>query len=144
MVFTCAETIRSCGFFFDIFEAYHEHGECMQFPNDIDNPNSFCVGHREVVNVRKMKLKGREYRHYCINYATDNDVSYWKCIGSLIQDRIWLRTVTLALSAIQKQGRVITNVQMKRKSDNRERWKLVAKTNLRIEIVEWERVRVIR
>lgn len=54
------ETIRSCGFFFDIFEANHEHNQCMQYPNDIDNPNTFCVGHREVVNVKKMKLKGRE------------------------------------------------------------------------------------
>lgn len=60
MFLRATETIRSCGFFFDIFEAHHEHRECMQFPNDIDNPNLFCVGHREVVNVRKMKLKGRE------------------------------------------------------------------------------------
>ncbi|XP_025409654.1 atrial natriuretic peptide-converting enzyme isoform X2 [Sipha flava] len=54
----CKETIRSCGFFFDIFEAHHEHRECMQFPNDTENPNTFCVGHREVANVKKMKNKG--------------------------------------------------------------------------------------
>lgn len=34
----------------------------MQFPNDLDNPNIFCVGHREVINVKKMKAKGGEYK----------------------------------------------------------------------------------
>ncbi|XP_050424656.1 atrial natriuretic peptide-converting enzyme [Adelges cooleyi] len=54
----CKETIRSCGFFFNIFEAYYDPKQCLQLPNDIDNPNVFCVGHREVQNVKKMKQNG--------------------------------------------------------------------------------------
>ncbi|VVC44556.1 SRCR domain,Low-density lipoprotein (LDL) receptor class A repeat,Peptidase S1A, chymotrypsin [Cinara cedri] len=53
----CQETIRSCGFFFDIFEANQENRECMHFPDDHVNPTAYCVGHKEVIDVKKMKLK---------------------------------------------------------------------------------------
>ncbi|XP_050520113.1 atrial natriuretic peptide-converting enzyme [Daktulosphaira vitifoliae] len=76
----CYETIRSCGFFFDIFEAYYEHRQCSQFPNDIDNPHVFCVGHKEVANVKKMKSLG----HCREGFKCDKKrciPSDWRCDG---------------------------------------------------------------
>ncbi|KAL4121979.1 hypothetical protein QTP88_014394 [Uroleucon formosanum] len=76
----CKETIRSCGFFFDIFEAYHEHRECTQFPNDNNNPNTFCIGHREVLNVRKMKLRGLCHEGFKCDKKRCIPLD-WKCDG---------------------------------------------------------------
>ncbi|KAL5242702.1 hypothetical protein ACI65C_010112 [Semiaphis heraclei] len=76
----CKETIRSCGFFFDIFEAYHEHRECTQFPNDSNNPSTFCIGHREVLNVRKMKLRGLCHEGFKCDKKRCIPMD-WKCDG---------------------------------------------------------------